>query len=237
MLSKHIASGAMLAVILGAASAAAWQHTQGPAEAAVTQVETALPIPQESAGGESEQYPAERAATAPNRVVESAGFPVIPDAEPAAPEVIPTPIVTVDGRPLGQDTVPVEPAVAADENIDTPSEEAPAAAPENDVQVAVSAPPLPQPRPEGLAVRPAEPVAQVPPPSQPNGEFMSAEERGSLITLPGDPAGGPTQDGLVQIVGPSGQTIWVYEDQLQANDSRVMFERLPPNNPFGFIYE
>ncbi|RDE10187.1 hypothetical protein [Pelagibacterium lacus] len=230
MLSKPIASGVMLAVLIGAVSTAALQSQDGPDAAGVTQVETA----------DAETEVEERTATAPNRVVDSAGFPVVPEASAEA-EVPKGPIVTVDGRPLGGVTVPeIARTAPQPEPVAVPEPEAPAEA----VEVAVSEPPRPMPRPEGLVAPTSAPdvvdydaIAAVAG-AAPETEFMSPEQRRSLVTTSETyTSNQPNADGLVQIVGPSGQVIWVYADQLQANDSRVTVQRPQPDNPFGFVYD
>src|SRR5690606_7718561 len=92
---------------------------------------------------EAETAP-ERAASAPGRVVDSAGFPVVPEkADEAVAET--RPIVTVNGRPLNGSTVQPAPEAVAE----TPS---PVEAEKTDAgeTVAVAEPPRPIPRPEGL---------------------------------------------------------------------------------------
>src|SRR5690606_31524670 len=100
MLSRPIASGAMLILLIGAAGAAAWQGSATP-EAGIAEIsdperpiaDAAEPAAQQAT--EVEQ----RSATAPNRVVDSAGFPVVSQAE--RDKATGGPIVTVNGQPLG----------------------------------------------------------------------------------------------------------------------------------------
>lgn len=42
------------------------------------------------------------------------------------------------------------------------------------------------------------------------------------------------------VVGPNGEILWVYEEQVPMLDSRVTIQRqqqVPQANPFGFVYE
>lgn len=237
MLSRPIASGVMLVAIAGLFGAALLQpdpHAQDDA------VQTAIPATQNVP---AQQSAPERQAAAPDRVVDSAGFPVVPEGERTA-AAAPGPIVTVNGRPLNEDRAaqPAQPATTAST---TPRTDAvPATQPEQ--SAAIAEPPRPIPRPEGL-VAPAQPaidydaVAAAASAPWDDGEFMSYEQRRALAPVAGETGYGaqdPRQDGLVAIVGPSGQTIWVYEDQLRANESRVTIQsRQVQTNPYGFVYD
>lgn len=225
MLSRPIASGAMLVLLIGAAGGAIWQGGETP-EAGVAGISAA----------EDADEPQEQPATAPDRVIESAGFPIVSQAE--RDKASERPIVTVNGRPLG--SAPVADPV--------PEVEAPVEAEPVETQVAVVEPPLPRPRPEGLAVRSVETgfdynaIAEAAY-GERDSEFMTPQERRTLEPMPGvagfDSAGGydPRQDELVGVVGPNGEVIWVYEDQVPAMNSRVTIQRQQQVNPFGFIFE
>lgn len=255
MLSRPIASGAMLAVLLGAMGGAIFQQGDLLAEAGVADIEIADVSTPEPAEAEAPAPETPSPATAPGRVVDSAGFPVVPEVPEDEEEAAPAgPVVTVNGRPLGGSATPTPPAStpAAPPRQTPATPEAEDAAPEaGDTQVAVVPPPTPQPRPEGLEVRPNERVVDYEAIAEaaygtPSGEFMSREERSSLAPLPGGNQTGavydPRQDELVGIVGPNGEVIWVYEDQVRSPNSRVTFQgwqqNAPPsNNPFGFVYD
>src|SRR5690554_2517366 len=87
MLSKPIASGIMLTAIILLGGGALLQQDGADDQAGAVAITP-----------EAETAP-ERAASAPSRVVDSAGFPAVP--EKADADVAETrPIVTVNGRPL-----------------------------------------------------------------------------------------------------------------------------------------
>lgn len=276
MFSKPIASGAMLVVLLGAVGTAAVQQGTDVEQAGITQVQTASPTRTPVAS----PSPAERAAGAPNRVVDTAGFPVVPE-RPSEEELTTGPVVTVNGRPLGASTNDV----AEDDDAPAPADDAPAdTAPDADVQVAVTAPPRPLPRPEGLSAAPREEAIDydaiaAASGGQTSGVLRPPAQQQSVITLPQQqqqqsvitqplpqqsanvapqqpaaitpPAPVPGDDGLLRdpnrdelvgVVGPSGQIIWVYEEQLRETErSRVTFQNNQPQapqvNPFGFVYD
>lgn len=236
MLSKPIASGAMLVLLIGAAGGAVLQGGGVP-EAGIAEVsETA------------ESEPAQP-AVAPDRVVESAGFPIVSQAE--RDKANDRPIVTVNGRPLDS-----APAAAATETVpeieSEPVTPAPAvvedAVPPEETQIAVIEPPLPRPRPESLAVRSVETgldydaIADAAYGGR-DSEFMTPQQRQTLESMPGvagfEPNGGyaPRQDELVGVVGPNGEVIWVYEEQVPTMNSRVTIQRQQTVNPFGFLYD
>lgn len=267
MLSKPIASGAMLVLLIGVVGAAALQSDDTAPSAGVTQVET----PDDDAA------PVEREATAPNRVVDSAGFPV--SEESSEDEVTSGPVVTINGRPLGQPTQTAggSSAVSAGERAEQPG---PSYSIQDDdatqTQTAVIEPPRPIPRPAGLTAAPRDPISTAGTGGQAasgmidydatvNAPFgipaeppMTLDQRQDLLppaNLGNHPATengvvrDPERDELVGVVGPSGQVIWIYEEQLRNNDSRVTFQtnqpaqnpaplqNSQPVNPFGFVYE
>lgn len=245
MLSRPIASGLMLLALFAALGGAMWQ-SDAVEDGAVrlADVEDELPI------ASAEEPEPERAATAPTRVVDSAGFPAVPDAEP---EPVVGPIVTVNGRPLNADRVqPVSQQAEPEQVAVTPAETAPSEGAQ--IQANVAEPPRPIPRPEGLTgpsvlastapqrgtVIDYEAIAAAAYGS--DDEFMSIEQRRALAPLPGE-AGyrseyDPRTEGLVQVVGPDGVAIWVYEEQLRSpTNSAVTFQTRRPANQFGFIYD
>lgn len=281
MFSKPIASGAMLVVILGAVGVAAVQQGTDVEQVGITQVQTASPTRTPVAS----PSPAERAAGAPNRVVDTAGFPVVPE-RPAEEELTTGPVVTVNGRPLGASGTNA--TTAADDEAETPAptprtqDQAPRdSAP--DVQVAVTEPPRPLPRPEGLSAAPRSDAIDydaiaaaaggqtstgvLQPPAQQQSVITLPQQQQPVITtplpqqsatvVPQQPAmmtppapvpgadgllRDPNRDELVGVVGPSGQIIWVYEEQLRETErSRVTFQNNQPQpqqtNPFGFVYD
>lgn len=250
LLSRPVASGAMLVLLMGAVGAAALQ--QEPAMRGAGVVEFA------------DTGDADGEATAADRVVESAGFPVVPQAErDRAGEPTHGPIVTVNGRPLGEDA-PADSQDAATRSAETPASTNDAAAEPQPVtgdavMVAVE-PPRPQPRPEGLGVvrqqdetgidydaiaEAARASNQTIVPSDTG--FPSPPETQRLAPLGGqdggyDPRTGysPEQDELVGVVGPNGEILWVYEEQVPTLNSRVTVQRrqqVPQSNPFGFVYD
>ena len=246
MLSKPVASGAMLVLMMGAVGAAAFQQEPGASFVAAP-----------GAPGET----ADRAATAADRVVESAGFPVVPPAErDRAGEATHGPMVTVNGRPLGEDPAPASQTVASTPT-EGPASEAPVAQAEASAgQTAAIEPPRPLPRPEGLAVpQEQEPtgidydsIARAASASSQNSQvtgagFLAPPDTQTLAPLTGpdggyDPrtGGTPGQDELVGVVGPNGEILWVYQEQVPTLNSRVTIERrqqVPQTNPFGFVYE
>lgn len=233
----------MLVVLLATFGGAWWQQDAAEAETA------RIADVQEDAAQEPEAAP-ERTATAPARVVDSAGFPAVPESEPQEPV---GPIVTVNGRPLNGDRAPQAPQPAAPETVaTTPAVQAPIEEPEP--QALVAEPPRPIPRPEGLTgpsviastapqrgtVIDYEAIAAAAYGPDDGTEFMSFEQRRALAPLPGEPgyAGyDPRADGLVEVIGPDGVTIWVYEEQLRAPSSGVTFQTRRPADNYGFIYD
>ncbi len=242
MLSRSVVSGAMLVLIMGAVGAAALQQEPGAGFVALPDA------PAENT---------ERDATAADRVVESAGFPAVPQAErDRAGEATHGPMVTVNGRPLGEDRP------AADRTVATAPAEEPVAAvtPQAETSAAETAaiePPRPLPRPEGLGVPQQqdatgidyEAIARAAGMSGQNSQvsapgFLTPPDTQTLAPLSGsNSASDPRnreQDELVGVVGPNGEILWVYEEQVPALNSRVVIERrqqAPQTNPFGFVYE
>lgn len=239
MLSKPIASGIMLTAIILLGGGALLQQDGADDQAGAVAITP-----------EAETAP-ERAASAPSRVVDSAGFPAVP--EKADADVAETrPIVTVNGRPL--DGSAAQPAPEAVAETPSPADAQEADAPEASETVAVVEPPRPIPRPEGLtgprqqaidydaiaAIAYGEDGA-VPE----TGEFMSLQERQALVApqprddylAPDD----PRREGLVAVVGPDGEPIWIYEEQMRAgvpgNSGATFSTRRVQSNPFGFVYE
>lgn len=279
MIAKPIASAAMLTVILGALGGAALQQGAEEPQAAVTQIEpvdvaenppsTAEPAEtapevepepvapvtetEEAAEAVEAVEPEETAiaapATPPARVVESAGFPVVPDAEQEEDAPAPSPVVTVNGRPVGTPGTPgsTRAAVAARPDAATPSTGPNGGASE----VAVIEPPRPIPRPQGLESAPQETdldyaaianVARGEPardlfPLEPPRPIGAPQVDERYPNAENGVVRDPSRDDLVGVVGPSGQIIWVYEEQLRSNNSQVTFEAPQPVNPFGFVFE
>ena len=234
MLSRPIASGAMLVLLIGAVGGAAWQGNGAP-DAGVAEISEPEPVAE----------PEEREATAPNRVVESAGFPVVSQAE--RDKASEGPIVTINGRPLDSAPTTAEPE-AEEEAVD---EQAPVVTQEvepEETQVAIAEPPLPRPRPEGLAVQSTETgldydaIADAAYEAR-QPQFLTPPEPRTLEPMPGVSDFNPNgvarsnQDELVGVVGPNGEVIWVYEDQVPTMNSRVTIQRQQPVNPFGFVFE
>jgi len=245
MLSRPLASGAMLVLIIGAVGGAALQHEPGAGFVAAPE-------------GPTEN--ADREVTAADRIVESAGFPVVPQAErDRAGEATHGPMVTVNGRPLGEDRPAVDRTVAS-----TPAEAQTTSdpAPQTETSAAEMAaiePPRPLPRPEGLGVSQQETtgidydaIARAAGAPNRNSQvsapgFLVPPDTQTLAPLTGpdsgyDPRIGSSseQDELVGVVGPNGEILWVYEEQVPALNSRVTIQRrqqVPQNNPFGFVYE
>ncbi len=244
MLSRPVASGAMLVLLMGAVGAAALQQEPGAGFVAVPEA------PAENT---------ERDATAADRVVESAGFPVVPQAErDRAGEATHGPMVTVNGRPLSEDRPVADRTVATN-----PADEPAAPAPQTEATAAETAaiePPRPLPRPEGLGVpRQQETtgidydaIARAAGASGQSSQvlapgFLTPPNTRTLAPLDGpdggyDPriGGTPEQDELVGVVGPNGEILWVYEEQVPTLNSRVIIDRrqqAPQTNPFGFVYE
>ncbi|WP_127142928.1 hypothetical protein [Pelagibacterium montanilacus] len=199
-----------------------------------------------------EPEPVEREATAPSRVVDAAGFPVADG-----------PIVTVNGRPLGSDnTEPAAPPAVADA---TPVQRPQAPAPAESATEVAAIPPLPLPRPADAPSRPVQ-TASVAEPRQvetrtdyeaitaaahgqssgSSVEFMSREQRERLAPLTAEPGYAsnsspdfdPRAEGLVEVVTANGDTIWVYEDQVDRGSAQLVG---PVNDggsaPLGFIYD
>jgi hypothetical protein len=119
---------------------------------------------------------------------------------------------------------------------------------------AIAEPPLPRPRPEGLT-GPGRPetidynaiaaIAYGDDRAEAEGsEFMSLEQRQRLAPIPNEEPLSrfdPRREGLVAVVGPDGEPIWIYEDQMRGRDatnSGVTFQtRRVQSNPFGFVYD
>lgn len=262
MLTKPIASGVMLTAIIVLGGGAMLQSDS--TEAARTA--TVIPDVAVETSETADEAP-ERTATAPGRVVESAGFPVVPESESEEVAAAPArPIVTVNGRPVDGQPTPAastpatKPAAVAEAEEETPepqpAKEAPeagAAKPEQQTEVAVIEPPRPIPRPEGLTVPRSQAIDYdaiaeiaygnrgVVPETQ---GFMSLEERRALAPIPGEEPlepYDPRREGLVAVVGPDGEPIWIYEDQVRgqaAPDSGVTFQtRRVQSHPYGFVYD
>lgn len=245
MLSKPSVSGAMILALIVAFGSGWFQRDAisriGSDEAHSIDVAETGNVAEEDVVEEDAPEEVERTATAPSRVVDSAGFPVVPD-EPR--EAVRTgPIVTVNGRPLGSD----EPAVArATENTTSP---ATLPSTEAEQTVAVVEPPRPIPRPEGLTLprqeqavdqnavtasvaRPASGV------SVSSNGFMSREEREALAPMPGEPVRPVNGSGeLVAIVGNNGQVIWVHADQVGPAGRVAPMPSAPVGNRYGFVYD
>ncbi len=242
MLGKPIASGIMLALLVAVGGGALWQEA-----ARAPEPQTASTVQPSEEAKPVEPQP----ATAPERIVESAGFPITEETTEDESGVTNGPIVTVNGRPLGSPPPRPSTTQTATEPADEPEPDTTPAEPET----RMAAVPLPQARPADLPVRPAiepdyEEVAETTPQqtqtsssSGTSGEFMSQSERENLAPMPADPnydtSGGydPRDDGLVGVVGPNGEVIWVYEDQVPQNNSRVTFQNQASSNPFGFLYD
>lgn len=245
MLSKPVASGIMLTAIVVLGGGALLQQDSANDQA---QMAAIAPEP------ETEAVP-ERVAGAPNRVVDSAGFPVVPDSEADADVAATRPVVTINGRPINgaPDIGPVQAAPEAVAETPAPAE-VEADVPEAEQAVAVIEPPRPVPRPEGLTgprqqAIDYEAIAAIAYGEEPvaidTGEFMSLEQRRALVApqvqeqylAPDD----PRRQGLVAVVGPNGEPIWIYEEQVRAGaatNSGVTFStRRVQSNPFGFVYE
>src|SRR5690606_12927106 len=103
-LSRPIASGAMLVLLVAAVGGAAVQQGNETPEAGVVEISDATPpATQNEDASDAVETEAvdevERTAAAPNRVVESAGFPVVPQAERDRGQTETAgPVVTVNGR-------------------------------------------------------------------------------------------------------------------------------------------
>lgn len=238
MLSRPIASGAMLVLLIGAVGGAAWQGGGAP-EAGVAEISE--PLPEVSQAEATE--PEEREATAPNRVVESAGFPVVSQAERDLAGS--GPIVTVNGRPLDSAPTTAEPeAEGEDEAMEEQAPSVPDETEPEETQIAIAEPPLPRPRPEGLAVQSADSELDYDAIAEAaygaREPQFSPQERQALEPMPGVSEFTPNranQDELVGVVGPNGEVIWVYEEQVPSMNSRVTIQRQQPVNPFGFVYD
>ncbi|WP_417582708.1 hypothetical protein [Pelagibacterium sp.] len=245
MLSKPVASGAMLVVMMGAVAAAALQQEPG---AGFVDVPVA---PQQSAA-------LDREATAADRVVESAGFPVVPQAErDRAGEATHGPVVTVNGRPLGEDSALYNPTPPQAPVQPVGAETAPVT---GSAETAAIEPPRPLPRPAGLEKPQRQNAdgidydaianaARGPIENYENSvtNFLTPPDTQLLAPLTETNAdyernlgGRPEQDELIGVVGPNGEVLWVYEEQVPTLNSRVTIERrqqVPQTNPFGFVYE
>lgn len=257
-LSRPIASGTMLVLLVAAVGGAAVQQGNETPEAGVVEISDATPPATQNEDAsdavETEAVDAvERTAAAPNRVVESAGFPVVPQAERDRGQTETAgPVVTVNGRPLGAPDEETEAAQeeSAQEPADQPIETTtPAAdADADETQVAAVEPPLPRPRPADLpTAEPALDYDAIADAAFEDGgrDTVVPQEPEGLEPMPGvsEFAGNydPREDELVGVVGPNGEVIWVYEEQVQGmngrSNSRVSVQRQQPANPFGFIYE
>lgn len=237
----------MLLLLVGVVGGAALQGNDAP-EAGV--VDVAEPAADEAPGETA------RPATAPDRVADSAGFPSVSQAERDRGQVETAgPVVTVNGRPLGGEEEAVDDTQVAAIPAVPETRPAPIAEPEPvDTQVAVIEPPLPKPRPANLGVQTA------PTPTtgldynaiagaafgQSQDQIIRLPEREGLAPMPGVSEFEartnyePNQDELVGVVGPNGEVVWVYEEQVPNINSRVTVQRQQPQplgNPFGFIYE
>lgn len=242
MFSRSIASGAMLVLIITIVGGAAWQDRNEVPDARIAEV--AMPEPETV---DESPEAAERPVSAPERVVDAAGFPAIVVAEDKEAETEePSPIVTVNGRPLGSEPVAAEPTT------NKPSDATSGVGiTESDrkTDVAVVAPPLPKPRPEGLAVRPPAPaidynaIAEAAYGGDTEDYLQVPPQQDVLAPMSGvydfDRAEGniPHDDELVGVVGPNGEVIWVYQEQVPTLNSRVTVQRSQPANPFGFVYD
>lgn len=226
MVSRSLASGAMLVVLLGAAGAALWQQRVEVSEASVADVE----IAEEAALPAAPEDEIEPAEAVPDETAPDDGDEV---------RVV-GPIVTVNGRPLGSLAAPATPSVGP---VAAPATEGPAVGAQDDpVEIAI-APPPPPARPEGLFARPAPDVLDY----NAIAEAAYGTRADDLVRIQDQPVPGPLppepipqlsdQQHLVRIVGPDGQAIWVYPDQIERPESRVVIERWQAPNPFGFLYE
>lgn len=248
----------MLAVLLAAIGLAVLQPAEG--EQQPIDVEIAELPEEDEAPGEAAE--AERPAAPADRVVDEAGFPGVPQETEEAEETAPAPTVTINGRPLGVRTAENEEATTGQSSSEAAETEAedeageqneerdePASATEDeDAQVAVVEPPMPRPRPADLPVKEAsreidyDAIAEAAYGGQ-NNEFMSREEREAIAPMPGDSGYGavqafdPRAEGLVEVVGPNGERVWVYQEQLESSRSGVRFQEGSAGNDHGFIYE
>jgi hypothetical protein len=256
MLNRPIASGLMLAAVVTAFGGTLWQQTGAQAGVEIQRADVDTGASSATRTVPTIQWP-ERTATAPARVVDSAGFPVVPtqEAEPE-PEVADTPIVTINGRPLGS-SPSAAPAASERTEVATRTPAAQEPTRERTVEeVVASLPslvaPRPIPRPEGLQLPPrqaAQPSQPVPvdygtvtaSTSRSNPDYLTFEERQRLAPIPNvptpAPAPSPREDGLVEVIGDNGEVIWLYEEQVrdyyQGQGSRVV----APTNEFGFVYD
>lgn len=245
MLSKPIASGIMLTAIIVLGGGALLQQDSAGDQARMAAV---APEPDTQAAPE-------RSASVPSRVVDSAGFPVVPDGEADAEVAATRPVVTINGRPINGASG-IGPVQAAPEAVaETPAPVADEAdVPEAGQVAAVIEPPHPIPRPEGLTgprqqaidYEAIAAIAYGEDRAVPDtGEFMSFEERHALTVPPTQEQylapDDPRRQGLVAVVGPNGEPIWIYEEQVRAGaatNSGVTFStRRVQSNPFGFVYD
>ena len=271
MLSRPIASGAMLVVLIGAVGGAMLQPGSGTPEAGVADVQTvetgevSAPAKEltEPAAVEAdaapEPAPVEVANVSPP--ARPAGLPYVSPAERDM-AVNPSPVVTVNGRPLGAPDAegasprPVETASVPVADQERTVRVDPSPLPAIETQTAAIEPPLPQPRPQDMPVREAEPFIDYdaianaayeaeranPPAGQPQSG-ITFEQRQALAPIPNEgfeDSNGydPRQDQLVGVVGPNGEVIWIHEDQVRnTNQSRVNVQRTQRENPFGFVYD
>lgn len=241
MFSRPIVSGAMLVLLIAVVGGAAWQGRDEIPDARIADVADPAPA--------SAYEVVEQPATAPERVVDAAGFPAVAATQDAENETQePSPIVTINGRPLGAEEAS-ESTIPAPDKLDEAIPDNGIAQSEVKTEVAVAAPPLPKPRPEGLAVRTAAPAIDY----DAIAEAAYGGETGDYLIAPPEPdvlapmagvydydrteGAVPHDDELVGVVGPNGEVIWVYEEQVPALNSRVTVQRQQPANPFGFIYE
>lgn len=240
MRSRTLASGAVLLTIFGLSGVVFIQDLVGAPGSDVAVVapeaETAPSVP----------------TAAPARVVESAGFPAVPARpEEEQPVAATGPTVTLNGRPLDSSWSPVTEAIAERRA----SESGDAAGPTADVALAA---PRPIPRPEGLvlpsaqpapsadyesitaAAYPREPEPSAAAPQGPQlvgpvgvvGGFLTYEER-QRLAMGENP--GPGADELVQVIGPNGETLWVYPDQAAQFGYRQPAR--PGYSPFGTVFD
>lgn len=279
MIARSIAASAMLMAIVGAAGGAYLQDTsaldtaairtadvsdaapatptpvpsQNPVSAEPEAVADAEPAPEGTDAGEE----AERSASAAQRVVESAGFPVVPsepDADAEAAVADPGPVVTVNGRPLG---APAPESASDDTAVAEANAEVEAEDPAAETTEVASLPnaPVPVPRPDGLEA-PGRSVEtrytasttradssvgferrSSPTPGRDPGLVPQALDRVGARSEPAAPASrapSPEDEGLIEVIGENGESIWLYPEQVRSGD------RAPANavdtDSYGIVY-
>lgn len=263
MLAKPTVTGAMMLAVVVAFASGWWQrdtiqraYVPEAAPEEVAEI-TESDEPEEVAEADEPQEPEERAATAPARVVDSAGFPVTEG-----------PIVTVNGRPLGSDEPygpqPLQTASSAGTGTGTGTEAE--TTPAETETAAVEMPPIPVPRPADLpepprtasvsdgqqdGVRAGQRIdyeaitAAAHGQSRSSVEFMSREDRERLAPIPNEPGYAaapassydPRTDGLVEVVTANGDVIWVYQDQVDRRGAELVGPVNRGSNPLGFVYD